>query len=152
MAKILLLSVLYTTIALLSLSTATTTAEKLTAHNELSTFGFPAGLLPSAVAGYALNRTSGDFAVNFRKPCKITLPPDNYLAEFSTIVRGKIVQNKIGELDGIRVWAFFKWWSITGIKLSGSDLVFEVGMVTAKYPAFNFDVSPACEGFSKNDS
>ncbi|XP_074273848.1 uncharacterized protein LOC141597331 [Silene latifolia] len=137
---------------ILPLSTATTTTPT-TAHAELTTYGFPIGLLPSAVSGYVLNRTTGDFAINFRRPCKITLPPDNYLAEYANTVRGKIVKNKIAELDGIRVWAFFKWWSITGIKLSGDrDLVFEVGVVTAKYPKDKFGVAPDCEGRVKADS
>ncbi|CAL5339339.1 unnamed protein product [Camellia sinensis] len=45
-----------------------------------------------------------------------------------------------------RVRAFFKCWSITGIKSDGEDLVFEVGLVTVKYPSNNFDGSPECEG------
>nr|GLL20363.1 uncharacterized protein LOC109186882 [Ipomoea trifida] len=49
-------------------------------------------------------------------------------------------------VDGISVKAFFKWWGITGIRSSGDNLVFEVGMVTAKYPSKNFDESPECEG------
>ncbi|KAJ6741856.1 T31J12.3 PROTEIN-RELATED [Salix viminalis] len=59
---------------------------------------------------------------------------------------GKIVEGRIAELDGIRVRALFQWWSITGIRSSGDNLVFEVGMVTAKYPSKNFDESPKCEG------
>nr|GLL22748.1 uncharacterized protein LOC109186882 [Ipomoea trifida] len=32
-----------------------------------------------------------------------------------------------------------------GIRSSGDNLVFKVGMVTAKYPSKNFDESPECE-------
>ncbi|KHN20704.1 hypothetical protein glysoja_019021 [Glycine soja] len=96
------------------------------AHVELINHGLPAGKLGGA--------------------CKITLPPDNYVATYSDTITGKIVKGKIAELEGIRVRAFFKWWSITGIRSSGDDIVFEVGMVTAKYPSKNFDDSPACEG------
>lgn len=116
------------------------------AHAELTNYGFPIGLLPASVLGYTLNRTSGDFSVDLGGACKITLPPDNYLATYSRKVSGKIVQGRIAEIDGIKVRAFFKWWSITGIRSSGENLVFEVGMVTAKYPSKNFDESPACEG------
>lgn len=116
------------------------------AHVELTNHGFPIGLLPSSVQSYALNQTSRDFSVDLDGSCKFTLPPDNYLATYSKKVTGKIDQGRISELDGIRVWAFFKWWSITGIRSSGDDLVFEVGVVTAKYPANNFDESPMCEG------
>ncbi|KDP32309.1 hypothetical protein JCGZ_13234 [Jatropha curcas] len=116
------------------------------AHVELTNYGFPIGLLPASVRNYTLNPISGQFFVDFGGSCKITLPPDNYLATYSKTVSGKIVQGRIAELDGIRVRAFFKWWSITGIRSSGEDLVFEVGMVTAKYPSKNFDESPDCEG------
>ncbi|KAK7841685.1 uncharacterized protein LOC111988841 [Quercus suber] len=116
------------------------------AHTELTNYGFPVGLLPSSVHGYSINKTSGDFSVELGGDCKITLPPDNYLATYSRTVRGKIVSGKIAELDGIRVRALFRWWSITGIRSTGEDLVFEVGMVTAKYPSKNFDESPDCEG------
>ncbi|KAF7819843.1 hypothetical protein G2W53_025298 [Senna tora] len=117
------------------------------AHTELTNYGFPVGLLPAAtVLGYAVNQTSGDFSVQLGGACKITLPPDNYVATYSKKITGKIVQGKIAELNGIRVRALFKWWSITGIRSSGDDIVFEVGMVTAKYPSKNFNESPACEG------
>ncbi|GAB4828360.1 hypothetical protein Ancab_035358 [Ancistrocladus abbreviatus] len=151
MAKILSLSSILLFISLFSLSSASTTPnpspKSLTAaHKELTNYGFPIGLLPTNVRDYAVDRASGNFSVNLSDLCKIILPPDNYLAAYSKIITGKIVDNRIAELDGIRVRAFFKWWSITGIRSSGDNLVFEVGMVTAKYPSKNFDESPDCEG------
>ncbi|RYR57366.1 hypothetical protein Ahy_A05g023102 [Arachis hypogaea] len=93
------------------------------AHVELTNYGFPVGLLPATtVLGYAVNDTSGDFSVRLGGACKITLPPDNYIATYSKTIKGKIVKGKIAELDGIRVRAFFKWWSITGIRSSGDDI------------------------------
>ncbi|KAK4415518.1 hypothetical protein Salat_2659200 [Sesamum alatum] len=86
------------------------------------------------------------FSVRLGGSCRVTLPPDNYLATYSNKITGKIVENRIAELDGISVRAFFKWWSITGIRSNGENLVFEVGVVTAKYPSKNFDKSPLCEG------
>ncbi|KAJ8769511.1 hypothetical protein K2173_004256 [Erythroxylum novogranatense] len=115
-------------------------------HTELINYGFPIGLLPSSIRAYTLNQTSGEFSVDLGRACRITLPPDNYLATYSKRVSGKIVKGSIAELDGIRVRALFKWWSITGIRSTGDDLVFEVGMVTAKYPSKNFNESPECEG------
>ncbi|EYU29772.1 hypothetical protein ABFS82_10G109200 [Erythranthe guttata] len=116
------------------------------AHDELIKYGFPIGLLPSNVENYTINRTSGVFSIILRDSCRVTLPPDNYLATYSRKISGKIVENRIAELDGINVRAFFKWWGITGIKSNGQDLVFEVGVVSAKYPSKNFDISPLCEG------
>lgn len=121
-------------------------SNSLTAHSVLTRHGFPIGLLPTDVLSYDLNHTSGHFSVDLGYPCRLTLPPDNYLATYSKKITGKIVENRIAELDGIRVRAFFKWWGITGIKINGDDLVFEVGMATAKYPSKNFDQSPQCEG------
>nr|GMC76387.1 uncharacterized protein LOC109186882 [Ipomoea batatas]GME03375.1 uncharacterized protein LOC109186882 [Ipomoea batatas] len=116
------------------------------AHRELIKYGFPIGLLPTSVRGYSINQTTGSFVLFLDDKCRITLPPDNYLATYSKKITGKIVENRIAELDGISVKAFFKWWGITGIRSSGDNLVFEVGMVTAKYPSKNFDESPECEG------
>ena len=116
------------------------------AYDELKNRGFPIVLLPTNVRGYSLNRSSGVFAVDLDDRCRITLPPDNYLAAYSPRITGKLNERRISELDGIRVRAFFRWWSITGIWSSGDDVVFEVGVTSAKYPSRNFGESPDCEG------
>ncbi|XP_057797938.1 uncharacterized protein LOC131014018 [Salvia miltiorrhiza] len=128
------------------LAAASKRSEATSAHDELVKYGFPVGLLPADIESYTLNHTSGAFSVRLGNNCRVTLPPDNYLASYSKRITGKIVGNRIAELDGISVRAFFKWWGITGIRSSGQDLVFEVGVVTAKYPSKNFDESPPCEG------
>ncbi|TKY44669.1 hypothetical protein E2542_SST30946 [Spatholobus suberectus] len=117
------------------------------AHVELTNYGFPVGLLPATtVLGYAVNRTSGDFSVNLGGACKITLPPDNYVATYSDTITGKIVKGKMAELDGIRVRAFFKWWSITGIRSSGDDIVFEVGIGHGEVSVEEFRRQPRVRG------
>ncbi|KAI4376631.1 hypothetical protein MLD38_014372 [Melastoma candidum] len=116
------------------------------AHHALSSYGFPAGLLPSSVRSYTINSTTDVFSVDLGSTCKITLPPDNYLATYSKVITGKIVDGKIADLDGIKVRALFRNWAITGIRASDDDLVFEVGMVTAKYPKKSFVEAPYCEG------
>ncbi|KAL8483683.1 hypothetical protein ACS0TY_026386 [Phlomoides rotata] len=121
-----------------------------TAHDELMKYGFPIGLLPSNVESYTLNRSSGHFSIKLGDSCRVTLPPDNYVATYSHKITGKIDDNRIGDIDGISVRAFFKSWGITGIRSSGHDLVFEVGMVTAKYPSKNFDKSLPCDGSSSS--
>ncbi|KAH6761100.1 DUF538 family protein of unknown function [Perilla frutescens var. frutescens] len=133
------------------LSLLAAASEASTAHDELVKYGFPVGLIPADIESYTLNRTSGAFSLGLGGNCRVTLPPDNYLAAYSPRITGKIVENRIAELDGISVRAFFKWWGITGIRSSGQDLVFEVGMVTAKYPSKNFDMSPQCEGRHSSD-
>ena len=72
------------------------------AHVELINHGLPAGLLPATtVLGYAVNRTSGDFTVKLGGACKITLPPDNYVATYSDTITGNIVQ----EVAALTKWA-----------------------------------------------
>ncbi|KAI3416986.1 uncharacterized protein J3R85_014825 [Psidium guajava] len=122
------------------------------AHAELTTYGFPIGLLPAHVRAYSINATSGDFYVDLHGPCRLTLPPDNYLAAYSEKITGKIVRGRIAGLEGIRVRAFFRWWSINGIKSSGENLVFEVGGISAKYPSNNFNEAPACDGRKRASS
>ncbi|CAN8252366.1 unnamed protein product [Cochlearia groenlandica] len=122
------------------------------AHAELTSHGFPIGLLPLTIKDYVINKTSGEFSLFLDGSCKITLPPDNYLATYSNEVKGRIFPGQISDLRGIRVRAFFKWWSITGIRSSGENLVFEVGGVTAKYPSKNFDDTLDCEGKKRSSS
>ncbi|OIW03662.1 hypothetical protein TanjilG_30726 [Lupinus angustifolius] len=144
---VLLLNLISISISLQDPNAKTPKSTLSLAHVELTKYGFPVGLLPATtVLGYAVNQTSGEFTVRLGGACKITLPPDNYVATYSKNINGKIVNGRMAELDGIRVRALFKWWSITGIRSSGDDIVFEVGMVTAKYPSKNFDKSPVCEG------
>ncbi|XP_058722404.1 uncharacterized protein LOC131594325 [Vicia villosa] len=117
------------------------------AHIDLTSYGFPVGLLPNTtVLSHVINKTSGEFSIKLGGACKVTLPRDNYVATYSDTITGKIAKGKISELNGIRVRAFLKRWSITGIRSSGDDIVFEVGLVTMKYPSKNFEDSPACEG------
>ncbi|XP_078439323.1 DUF538 family protein (Protein of unknown function, DUF538) [Wolffia australiana] len=119
---------------------------KLSAHELLRIHGFPPGLVPNNVQGYSLDAVTGEFVLNLGDNCRVNLPPDNYLASFSKKLTGKLQNGQIADLDGIRVRAFFRWWSITGIRSSGDDLVFEVGVASAKYPSKNFNVSLECEG------
>jgi len=85
--------------------------------------------------------------VQLQERCDITLPPDNYPASFSKKIVGRLTDGYIQDLTGIRVRVFFfKWWSITGIRSNGNDLVFAVGVASAKYPSLNFDESPDFEG------
>ncbi|AQK96404.1 DUF538 family protein [Zea mays] len=115
-----------------------------TAYDELRLRGFPRGLLPANVRAYTLDSGSGDFAVDLRSSCRIVLPAGSYLAAFSDRLTGRLDDRRISGLDGIRVRAFFRWWSITGIRADGDQLVFEVGSVSAKFPARDFNASLDC--------
>ncbi|XP_062203983.1 uncharacterized protein LOC133906185 [Phragmites australis] len=115
-----------------------------TAYDELRLRGFPRGLLPSNVRGYTLDSGSGDFAVDLDSSCRIVLPAGNYLAAFNHRLTGHLGDRRISGLSGIQVKAFFRWWSITGIRADEDQLVFEVGSVSAKFPARDFNASLEC--------
>ncbi|KAL5227735.1 hypothetical protein ABZP36_016000 [Zizania latifolia] len=119
-------------------------SDDVTAYDELRLRGFPRGLLPANVRGYTLDAGSGDFAVDLVASCRIVLPAGSYLASFSDRLTGRLDDRRISGLSGIRVRAFFRWWSITGIHADGDDLVFEVGSVSAKFPARHFNASLEC--------
>jgi hypothetical protein len=125
-------------------TTTSSPAAAATAYDELGLRGFPRGLLPANVRAYTLDAGSGDFAVDLRSSCRIVLPAGSYLAAFSDRLTGRLDDRRISGLDGIRVRAFFRWWSITGIRADGDQLVFEVGSVSAKFPARDFNASLDC--------
>ncbi|KAL3532424.1 hypothetical protein ACH5RR_005945 [Cinchona calisaya] len=150
MAKPLFIIIFTITVSFLSVASYQNATTLTAAHTELIKYGFPVGLLPTNIVTYNLNRTSGDFVVKLGDTCRITLPPDNYLATYSKSITGKIVENRIAELNGIGVRAFFRWWGITGIRSNGQDLTFEVGYITKSFPSKTFDQSPECEGLSSS--
>ncbi|KAL9261478.1 hypothetical protein AKJ16_DCAP04538 [Drosera capensis] len=145
------LFILLALIAAITTNVSSTTTAPSAAHTALISYNFPPGLLPTTIYSYTINTTTGDFSLRLGSLCHVTLPPDNYLAAYSDIIKGRIMENRIEKLDGIRVRALWKWWGITGIKREGEDLVFEVGVVSAKYPVGKFGESPECEGVGKKD-
>jgi hypothetical protein len=92
------------------------TSPTATTYDELRLRGFPWGLLPANVQGYMLDAGSEDFAVDLEGTCRIVLPAGNYLASFNQRLSGRLDEGRISGLSGIRVRAFFPWWSITGVR------------------------------------
>ncbi|KAF0929150.1 hypothetical protein E2562_016389 [Oryza meyeriana var. granulata] len=133
-------------LAALPLVLSDTAAADVTAYDELQLRRFPRGLLPANVRGYTLDAGSGDFAVDLISSCRIVFPAGSYLASFSDRLTGRLDDRRISGLSGIRVRAFFRWWTITGIRVDGDDLVFEVGSISAKFPARPFNASLECPG------
>ena len=68
----------------------------------------------------------GTFAIDLRSSYHILLPAGSYLTAFSDRLKGYLDDRCISGLDGIRVRAFFRWWSITGtddlLSLCGIEL------------------------------
>ncbi|RLN36222.1 uncharacterized protein C2845_PM03G26860 [Panicum miliaceum] len=72
------------------------------------------------------------------------LPAGSYLAAFNDCLTGRLGDRRISGLSSIRVRVFFRWWSITGIHADSDQLVFEVGSISAKFPARDFNASLEC--------
>ncbi|KAJ7548033.1 hypothetical protein O6H91_08G114600 [Diphasiastrum complanatum] len=116
---------------------------KPSVSDELVAYGFPAGLLPETVVDYDL-QTNGNFNVYLQEVCAATLRK-TYHVTYGSTISGHLEYGAISGLSGISVKAFFFNLAITGIYVSGNDLLFEVGFVSAKFPVTNFDESPICQ-------
>ncbi|KAJ7530854.1 hypothetical protein O6H91_14G021800 [Diphasiastrum complanatum] len=127
---------------LLSLQVRLTVAAQPSAHEKLKSYGFPAGLLPDTVVDYSLQE-DGSFVVHLRSKCAVTLRKTYHVAYSSTIT-GMLESGSLKGLTGINVKAFKVWWLIRSIRVSNNNLIFEVGIMSAKFPVENFIESPGC--------
>ncbi|KAL2652835.1 hypothetical protein R1flu_020963 [Riccia fluitans] len=119
------------------------------AYQQLVSYGFPQGLLPDSVTGYSLE-DDGHFAVYLQDKCNVYIP-NEFPVVYSKTITGHLTYGALKELKGIQVKAYLLWWTINAITVSSGNLVFEVGLLTAKYPVDNFDESPACKKKSMMD-
>lgn len=113
------------------------------AYDILSSYGFPSGLLPQTVSHYDLD-SDGKFTLYLSGSCTVDIP-DAYPVKYAPKITGTISNQTLDDLSGITVKVLFVWWDITGISVSGDDLVFKVGPVSASYAALNFSENPVCE-------
>jgi hypothetical protein len=93
---------------------STSSLPATTAYDEIHLQDFPCGLLLANAHAYTLDAGSRDFAIDLRFSYRIVLPAGSYVAAFSDRLTGCLDDRCISGLDGIRVKAFFRWWSITG--------------------------------------
>ncbi|KAJ7555441.1 hypothetical protein O6H91_05G084700 [Diphasiastrum complanatum] len=113
-----------------------------TAYELLELNGFPAGLLPHTVVS-ATFHSNGQFEVHLSGKCSVDVPGE-YPVSYGSRITGVLSKGRLSGLSGITVKAFFVWWSITEIFVTGQDLVFTIGIASASYPASNFNDSPVC--------
>ncbi|BBM97663.1 hypothetical protein MPTK1_1g07370 [Marchantia polymorpha subsp. ruderalis] len=112
------------------------------AYEQLVEYGFPTGLLPNTVTGYTLE-DDGKFAVFLQDKCNVYIPGE-FPVTYSKTITGVLSYGSLKNLNGISVKAYYFWWSINAITVVNGNLVFEVGLLTAKYPVDNFEESPGC--------
>lgn len=114
-------------------------------YERLETYGFPEGLLPHIVTGYALEE-NGRFTLYLEQKCRVLIQ-GKYPLVYEKVITGLLSYGQLQELKGITVKAYYIWWNITGISVSGEldQLFFEIGILSAKFPRENFDDPPICE-------
>ena len=114
----------------------------LTAYEVLEEYDFPVGLLPEGVVGYKLDNSTGKFSVYLNGSCSFTI--DNYELKYKSTITGKIAEDKLSGLSGIKVKVLFFWLSIATVTRDGDELEFSVGIASADFPVSNFNESATC--------
>jgi len=115
------------------------------AYERIESFGFPQGILPHTITGYTFEPSSGRFTLYLEGECKVLIQ-HTYPLQYDKVITGLLSYGQLQDLRGIRVKAFYVWWSITAISRSNDDnLSFVVGILSAKFPLQSFDDPPICE-------
>jgi hypothetical protein len=115
------------------------------AYERIESFGFPQGILPHTITGYTFEPSSGRFTLYLEGECKVLIQ-HTYPLQYDKVITGLLSYGQLQDLRGIRVKAFYVWWSITAISRSNDDnLSFAVGILSAKFPLQSFDDPPICE-------
>ncbi|KNA06469.1 hypothetical protein SOVF_180730 [Spinacia oleracea] len=135
---------------ILSLSTATAaTSYAPTAYEILKSYDFPAGLLPTGVTGYELDRDTGKFKVFLPETCKFSI--EGYDLEYKSTITGVISSGRLYKLKGISVKVLLLWLNIVEVDNKHGELQFSVGIMSANFPVEGFEESPSCGcGFDCN--
>ncbi|XP_030459970.1 uncharacterized protein LOC115680306 [Syzygium oleosum] len=118
-------------------------AGERSAYDILGDYNFPAGILPIGVNGYDLDEPTGAFAAYFNKTCSFSLE-GSYQLEYKSTIRGVISENRLKNLQGVKVKLLFVWVDIVEVSRRGDDLQFSVGIAGADFPIDNFEECPQC--------
>ncbi|KAI3440465.1 uncharacterized protein J3R85_003538 [Psidium guajava] len=118
-------------------------ADKRSAYDILGDYNFPAGILPIGVSGYDLDEQTGKFAAYFNKTCSFSLE-GSYQLQYKSTISGIISENRLKNLQGVKVKLLFVWVDIVEVSRRGDDLEFSVGIAGAGFPIDNFEESPQC--------
>ncbi|MED6121403.1 hypothetical protein PIB30_029779 [Stylosanthes scabra] len=123
--------------------------EKLTAYDVLQQYGFPVGLLPKGIIGYALNKQTGEFAAYLDATCSFSI--EGYDLKYKSTITGVITQGRLYNLKGVSVKILILWLNIVEVRVDGDELQFSVGIASANFGVQNFYESPQCGcGFDCN--
>ncbi|KAF1860966.1 hypothetical protein Lal_00000381 [Lupinus albus] len=122
----------------------------LSAYEIIEQYGFPQGILPKGITGYALNRETGQFEAYLEGSCSFTI--ESYTLKYKPTITGVISNGKLDKLKGVSVKILLLWLNIVEVVRDGDDLAFSVGIASANFGVDNFLESPQCGcGFNCNE-
>ncbi|KAK4355662.1 hypothetical protein RND71_024633 [Anisodus tanguticus] len=113
-----------------------------TAYEILQEYNFPVGLLPKGATRYEFDKTTGNFAVYFKKSCTFSI--SGYNLKYMSKITGKISKDKLANLKGVQVKLLLFWINIVEVTHDSDELDFSVGIASADFPINNFYESPQC--------
>ncbi|KAK7269672.1 hypothetical protein RIF29_22406 [Crotalaria pallida] len=116
--------------------------DSLSAYEVLAQYGFPPGILPKGVTGYALNRETGEFAAYLEGSCSFVI--ETYTLKYKSTITGVITNGKLSKLKGVSVKILLLWLNIVEVVRDGDELQFSVGIASANFGVVNFLESPQC--------
>ncbi|CAM0876216.1 unnamed protein product [Alopecurus aequalis] len=114
------------------------------AHDVLSEYGLPKGLLPDSVTSYNFVNATGDFKTELASSCYVWFG-DHYVY-FDRSISGTISYGTISNLSGIQAKKFFFWVSISSMvaRPERGMIEFYSGFISEDVPASLFEKMPVC--------
>nr|XP_043638425.1 uncharacterized protein LOC122609447 [Erigeron canadensis] len=119
---------------------------QLSVYDVLQSYNLPIGLLPNTTLEYNVDPNTGQFSVNLTQPC------DTFAAGFQIsyepTITGVISQNKIEELEGVKLKVYFFSIGIKNITRDQDNVIgLKVGWITRYGPISDFSTCNECNKF-----
>ncbi|KAH7852129.1 hypothetical protein Vadar_020947 [Vaccinium darrowii] len=115
------------------------------AYEVLKEFGYPVGLLPKEVAGYKLDRCTGEFSVYLAtKRCNFST--GSYSLIFKQTITGVLNKERISRIRGVKVKGLFGWTNLDEVLQirEGFVEISNDGVSGSTIPIEDLLVSPHC--------
>lgn len=119
--------------------------ENATLAELLPLYGLPPFIFPSTVTAFSL-ADNGSLTVDLAGPCYLHI---EYLTYYAPRVTGVLRYGSLSDLEGVQVRRFLIWLNVVRIKVDLPPppryVYLDVGWVTRKLPASDFQSPHACE-------
>ncbi|CAM0875357.1 unnamed protein product [Alopecurus aequalis] len=114
------------------------------AHDVLSEYGLPKGLLPDSVTSYTLVNATGDFKIQLASSCYAWF--GSHYVYFDKSISGTMSYGAISNLSGIQARKFFIWVSVSSMvaRPESGMIAFYAGFISEDVPASLFEKMPVC--------